>query len=315
MADMQSGTKYAVEPQVLTKIAANISKALKYSSLAMQTIPVEQSLQSFSKTYEYIKSESDQGFGFEMDVVSPPDGSDIVEGVDLKTPIVYTNYGMTFNQYLEFQQSKFNLNQRLLDKVQQLALKVDLITYTGDTKHGITALGTATPGTEVTTQLDLTSPTNARLTFATALNQMKAAGKYSGIMNPATNIVIELTPDKFTEAIGVTTATEDNSSMTAVRAVLNEMFPQGNHTIRENPYLDATVVTDGNGKPTITVGTDTCLMYPQHPQVMRILQSAMSIRQSPLDETRGITFQPIQRHTRLDDDNGKALVLVETGLA
>lgn len=314
--DMQSNTKYAVEPQVLTGIAAQISNAIKFSSLAMQSIPVEQSLQAFTKNYEYLKVDDDYGYGFEMDVISPPDGSETVEKVDLKTPVVYSNYSMTYNEYLEFQASRFSLSERLMRRVQQLALKIDLITYTGDSKHSIPALGTATPGTEVSSgQLDLTNPTNARLTFAAALNQLKAAGKYSGIVNPGTNIVIEMTPDKYTEAIGVTTATEDLSSMGAVNAVVNEMFPQGNHIIRENPYLDAAVVTDSNGKPTITVGADTVLIYPQHPQVMRILQSPMSIRQSPLDETRGITFQPIQRHTRLDDDNGKALILVETGLA
>jgi hypothetical protein len=312
MVTMQSGTKYAVEPDVLAKIASTMSEAIKYTSLAMRNIPHEESLTQLSKLYEYEKVDDNIGVGFEMDATLDVDGEENLELTNLVTPTAYTNMSITYNDYLLFQQSKLSLSERLMRRVNRIARRIDLITYIGDTKFSINALGTATPGTEITTPLNVTTPTLAQSTFASAFSEMKVAGKYGGLVTPSTNVIIECTPNIYALMQGNTTATEDQNVLAAVERLVTQTFGSGSKVV-ENPYLDGSYTVDANGKASISVGTNGILMYPQHPMVMKTVGSPLEIRQSNLDQVKGITFQPIQRHTRVDDDNGKATILVETG--
>lgn len=308
----QLATLYDVEPEVITQIQDRISRRIEYASLAMQNIPLQESLPVYSQNFEYAKEQNDVGIAFEMDPVDPPDGADSLEFVDLKTPVAYTNYGMSFDQFTRRQQSIHSLEERLNARVGKIARRIDLITYMGDSKHSIANLGTASPATEISTALNFTTTALIASTFATAFKQMRSAGKYAGLVTPNTNVVVEMSPDLFVDAQGTKSTNEDFNGINTIQNELLQVFGSGSKVV-ENPYLGGSYTTNAKGVETITEGTGIVLMYPQNDMVMSLLQSPLTIRASALDETKGITFQPLKRHTRKDDDNGKATILIETG--
>ena len=164
--NMLADAKYEVEPSVVTRIAAFLQDQVNYGSLASQNIPLEGGLSTLTKKYEWAKKDPETGIGFEMDVVTPPDSHATLEEKSVKTPIVYSNATFTYNQWREQGMSLYSLQQRLADHIAEMAVRQDLIAYIGDSKHSINPLGTATPGTEVTTQLDVSTTALAASTFS-----------------------------------------------------------------------------------------------------------------------------------------------------
>lgn len=309
MVDLKTGTRYRIEPQVLASISERLSEAIKYQSLSMQSMPVEQSLPIGNKIYEYYDIDHDIGVGFEMDVSVDVDGSEDIGTNLVKTPVAYTNYSMGYDDFLNLPESRYTLQQRLLDRSNKVARRIDLINYLGDTKHGISSLESV--ATEITTPLNFTTTALLSSTLATALKQMRSAGKYAGLVTPMSNVVVEVTPDYYAILQGLKSVNEDFNGIDVINNMLRQTFGAGSR-IQENYILGGSYSVDGNGKATITEGTTTLVMYPQNPQVTKIVQSGMVTRQSNLDETKGITFQPLRRNTRVDDTNGTVVILKES---
>ncbi len=300
---------YRIRPSTITQVSAILLDTIKYGSLAMQSLPDEKSLQLRTKNYEDWKTKSTVGVGFELDVVSPPDSTFSQKRDNVETPILYSNYSMSALEFEEYNNDPYSLAARMAAQVEELQTRADLITYMGSTKHSIAPLGTATPGTEITTPLDIASPTNAKLTFAKAFQQLRAALKYKGIAGPQSTLIIEMTPDAYVVADGTGTATEDRTSLEAIEKQMLSTFGPASKVV-ENPYLGGSFAVDDSGVHTITEGSDIILMYIHDPRVMRTLSSTLKINQSPFDETRGLTIQPTMRLSRRDAE--PLGVLVET---
>lgn len=308
----QDSVDYGIRPETISLLSGILLETLKFGSLAFMGMPNEQSLAPITKNYSDWKTNSKIGVGFELEVVSPPDSSHVQRRTNIETPVLFSNYGMTYDEWLEFNGDPYSLAARMEAQTRELQVRADLITYMGDSKYNIDPLGTATPGTEITTQLDVSSPTNARSTFSTAFKQLRSATKYLGVSGPMSTVVIEMTPDVFAIAEGKTTATEDLSSLDAVEMMLQKRFGASSRIV-ENPYLGGSFAVDSAGIHTITEGTDIILMYIDDPRVMRSLSSMLAIRQSPLDETKGLTIQPVMRLSRRDAE--PLGVLLETDVA
>ncbi len=314
MSTAQLGTKYEVEPAVLTAISAFLQDQVRYGSLAFQTIPEEMSLSPTQQAYEWHKKDFNIGIGFESDVVSPPDSEGSLERKEISTPIVFSNYGFTFDQWRRVSKSRYGLQERLMDQIGELRVRSDLITYIGDTKYSIDALGTATPGTEITTQLNVSSLTNIASTFGKAFKQLRSALKYNGLISEQSSVIIEANPDIMSVLEGAldTNQTGKNGRM-FLEDMLTSKFKGSNSQLRENPYLAGSYTVNAAGVHTITEGTDHILIYVQDSRVMKLVTSDMEIRVGNLDETKGQTVQPVKRLTRNDVE--PLGVLVETDVA
>lgn len=314
MPTTQLATKYEVEPAVLTAISAFLQDQVRYGSLAFQAIPEEQSLSPIQQAYEWHKKDFNIGIGFESDVVSPPDAEGSLERKELATPILFSNYGFTYDQWRKVSGSRYGLQERLMDQIGELRVRADLITYIGDTKYSIDALGTAIPGTEITTQINVSSLSNIATTFAAAFKQLRSALKYNGLITEMSSVVIECTPDIMQVLEGAldTNQTGKNGRI-FLEDILKSKFKGPNSQLRENPYLDGSYSVNSAGVHTITEGTDSLLMYVQDPRVMKLVTSGMEIRTGNLDQTKGQTVQPVQRLTRNDVE--PLGVLVETDVA
>ncbi len=308
----QDNIDYLIRPETISQLSNILLETIKFGSLSFEGMPNEQSLPIINKNYQDWKVDSKIGVQFELEVVSGHDSSHSQKRVNIETPILASNYSMTYDQLLEFEGDAYALAQRMDAQVEELRTRADLITYMGDTKYGINPLGTATPGTEVTTQLDVSSPTNALSTFSTMFKQLRSAVKYKGIAGPNSIVVVEMTPEIFATASGKTTATESVSAMDMVKKAMFDRFSQSSRVV-ENPYLGGSFTVDSTGVHTIVEGTDTILIYIADPRVMRTLTSGLTIRRSPVDETKGLTIQPVMRLSRRDAE--PLGVLVETDVA
>ena len=298
MEQSQLGTSYNIEPEVVSNITNFIQQQIRFEALSEQFLPVEQSLSPLHKNYEWYKANDNVGLGYELDVVNPPDSDFSAERLEKSTPVIFSNITMGYDEWRRIQQSRYNLNARLADHAIIMARREDIISYVGDSKHGISAWSSI--GTELATQLDVSTPTLATSTGALAAGQLKTSLKYSGIAGPNSTAILELTPDVWNVAAGKTTATESINALQALNDVLKQYFG-ANSRVVQNHYLDAVATIDNNGVlSSFTEGADAAQLYIQDPRIVKKVTSAIETRVSPLDQTRGITFQPIKRTRRID---------------
>lgn len=298
MAQSQLLTQYTIEPEVVSNVTSFLQQQIRFEALSEQLIPVEQSLSPLHKNYEWYKANDNVGLGYELDVVSPPDSDFSAERLEKSTPVIFSNITMGYDEWRRIQMSRYNLNARLADHAIIMARREDIYTYVGDSKHGITAWSGI--GTEFDTQLDVSTPTLASSTGATACGQLKSSLKYSGLVGPNSTVIMELTPDIWDVAAGKTSATESITSLDSLNSVLKLYFGSNSRVV-QNHYLDAAATIDNNGVlSSFTAGADQAMLYVQDPRIVKKVTSGVETRVSPLDQTRGITFQPIKRSRRID---------------
>jgi len=289
-------TLHNLEPSVRTKISAFVQKKVRFESLAFKRMPFETSLGIDDQKFEFDASNDEIGIGYEMDVVDPPISNATVEAKEIDTPILFSNYKFSARDWRTIPKSAHNIQSRLGQQISEIALRADLITYLGDTKHGLNSI--ETDATEITTQLDVSTTALAAASFALAFNQLDTAMKFNAMVAEDATIIVEMTPDIFSIAQGEKSVNEDFNVIRAIQQQLKESYPNGNSRVVKNQYLGGSVDVNSDGIHTITIGTDTILIYIQHPSIMKILDSRVVINLSPFDATKGITVQPTKRHTR-----------------
>lgn len=311
MPTKQANTKYRISPETITKMSSKVSRVLEQKAMGSMMLPLERSLAKLDKLYEYEKSDGDHTVGYEMDPTGFYDGIDTVELLDLKTPLTWVNMALSAHDVERLNKQPMKVAARLAKRIEKMALRQDLITYLGDTKYNVLPLNSATGNaTEVTTALNVTTTVLAASTFATMFQQLDAADLYSGnILGSRPRIAMEFNPTIWYFMGGKKSTNEDFSVMRAIRETASEVGFEVD--MRANKFIGASYEIK-NGKSVLTYGSDGCLIYPRTDMVTKILQSPMTIEQSNFDDVFGTVYQPLQRHTRVDDDVGKALLLYET---
>ena len=298
MVSAQLGTHYNINPEVVSNMTNFLQQQVRYEALSTTTIPQEDSLSPLDKNYEWFKAHDNVGIGYEIDVMTPPNSDFASERLEKSTPVVFSNISMSYDEWRRVQQDRYNLNARLADHAIIMARRQDILTYVGDSKHGVDAFSGI--GTEFTTQLDVTTPTLAETSLAVAIDQLKASLKYSSLIGPESTVILEVNPNVWAIADGATSATESQNALMVLNRKLKDSFSEASRVV-SNHYLDATAVINANGVLTsLTIGTTNAMLYVQDPRIVKVVNSGMETRVSPLDQTRGITFQPIKRTRRID---------------
>lgn len=305
MVDIKSGSTYTVEPMVITEVATRLQDTLKEMSLSVQRIPTERTLSPITKNYEWRIKDYDTGIDIGMSANQEAGVSESLTKTEKRTPLVWFNKKLDYDTYLEESQSAYSLRERLQDHMGQMALRIDIYNYRGVSKYSIPSLDAGGVGTVSSSVLNTTSTALASTSMAANVKQLKQQLKYTGLIGPNSNIIVEFSPSAF-ETLSTKSTNEDFNAQQAMMMELQRHFPGGNHQIVENWLLGTPTINIPNDSKvhSITYGTtDYYIMYVQDPRIMRNVQSNMEVRQSPLDPTSGIVMQPVIRNRRIDEQD------------
>jgi len=304
-AATQLSTLYEYLPKVITKFNSRMIEAIKYGTHAMQSLPIEQSLSPIDQNYEYLENDYDVGVGYELDVVNPPEAAFTDEYKNIQTPVAYANLRLSYDQLRRYNADPFSLQMRLMKLQRILMRRINLISYMGDTKYSINALGSATPFEAPDTGFDVSTIAKISETISTAKGQLEADLLYDEYYTSAPLIVMG-TPDVEESIIQALDTNQVVNGLTFMNEMLREITGNASSRFIKNPYLGGSYDVNDAGVATITPGSDCMAIYYQHPDLMKLLFSGVETRISPLDTTKGQTFQPIMRNTRLDVKSGAA---------
>ncbi len=312
MVQAQTGTLYNINPEVVSRVTSALQQQIDYMALSSRLQPVEVSMNILEKNYEWFKEHADIGLGYELDVITPPDSDFASERIEKVIPEIFGNIGMGYDEYRRvIADPHYNLAQRLNKHAMIMAARADIYTYVGDDKHGIGAWSGI--GTEFDDALNVTTRDLCVSSLTKAVFQLKAAMKYNSMVDENAEVLLELNPNVWEVAEGVSDANDLGTGITAMDAVLQRNFGASSRCVL-NHYLDASATIDSNGRLTsFTEGASNAMLYVKSPMVSKVVQSPIETRVSPLDQTKGITFQPVFRTRRLDIET--TAILKETAVS